>query len=406
MTSRVKPLHFVIHSQYYPPEIGAPQARLSELAKGLVKRGHQVTVLTAMPNYPRGKIYPGFGGLLQREQQDGIQIIRSAIFATQRANMVPRLTTYFSFVISSFLFGSILIHKPDYLLTESPPLFLGIAGYLLSRVKKTRWIFNVSDLWPESAVRLGFIKDGWALRLSYWLEAFCYKKAWIVTGQSRSILLDIKQRFPKIKIYHFSNGVNARLFGLPISSTLKNQVFGNDSRVVILYAGLHGVAQGLEQILLADYKMDKSAFDIIFLGDGPEKQLLIKKTSELGLNNVHFWEPCTRDQMPSILAAADICLIPLKMYLPGAVPSKLYEAMASGKPVMLIAEGEAAQIVNDNGAGIVIKPGDIDGIVQGLQCLVSNAEMRQTMGMAGKQAAELNFDREKIVQVFIDLLEL
>ena len=143
-----------ILTQYYPPEIGAAQVRLSALARGFVRRGHQVTVVTAMPNYPAGRLQPGYHGLWRREQQDGVSVIRSFVYPTQRTDFAHRLTNYFSFVFSSAVFGTFLLREADYLIVQSPPLFLGLTGIWLSRLKGTRMVFNVSDLWPESTVRL------------------------------------------------------------------------------------------------------------------------------------------------------------------------------------------------------------------------------------------------------------
>jgi len=139
-------------------------------------------------------------------------VIRTFIYPTQSAGMVKRLLCYFSFVFSSVVLGGLLLDEPDYILTESPPLFLGISGFLLSRWKRARWIFNVSDLWPESVVRLGALKPGLALRLSEWLEAFYYRHAWLVSGQSSEIVQNIKKRFPSVPTFYLPNGVNTQNF--------------------------------------------------------------------------------------------------------------------------------------------------------------------------------------------------
>jgi len=255
----VKSLHLVIHTQYYPPEIGAPQSRLSELATRATQQGHQVTVLTAMPNYPKGKIYHGYGGFFRREQIDGVQVIRTCIYPTQKTDFIRRLTNYFSFVFSSAIFGSFSIRKVDYLLTESPPLFLGLAGFILSRINRSHWIFNVSDLWPITAVRLGVIeKDGFAYKLSAWLEAFCYQQAWLVSGQSKSIIDDISQRFPQCKTFHLSNGVDTTKFGTRYEmGSIRNHIELKDE-FTIIYAGLHGIAQGLDQIIEAAARLEEN----------------------------------------------------------------------------------------------------------------------------------------------------
>jgi glycosyltransferase involved in cell wall biosynthesis len=397
---------FAILTQYYPPEIGAPQARLSGLAKQLVAAGHQVTVLTAMPNYPAGKIQDGYGGLLRRESLGGIDVIRTLIYPTQKANIIPRLTNYLSFVGSACVFGSFLLEKPDYLLVESPPLFLGLAGIWLSWLKRTRMIFNVSDLWPESAVRLGVLDRGTlAYRLSEQLESFCYRNAWLVTGQSRGILSDISRRFPTSATYHLSNGVDIEMFNVgPREMNL--EAAKTSSSLITMYAGLHGLAQGLDQVLKAASELATEPFQFVLVGDGPEKCALMKEANKEGLRNVRFCDARPAHEIPSILASADVLLVMLKTYIPGAVPSKLYEAMASGKPLVLVGKGEAAKIVRESEAGIVIEPGDSGGFADALRTLRKNPELRRRMGGNGRQAAEENFDRQKIIQRFIEHLEV
>jgi len=400
-------MRFGILTQYYPPELGAPQARLSDLAQRLAERGHEVIVLTAMPSYPQGKIYPGYGGVTRSETMQGVRVVRTAIYPTQKINLLPRLTNYFSFVLSSWLVGGWSLPRLDYLLTESPPLFLGMAGYVLSRWKRARWIFNVSDLWPESAVRLGLLKDGLSLRLSQALEAFCYRKAWLVTGQSRSILDDIQGRFPGVRTYHFSNGVDTTVFQQDGKGGERLAAVSGDGEIVALYAGLHGVAQGLDQVLLAAARLeDLPRFRISFVGDGPDKKRLQNMAEELGLTNVRFLDPVPKEAMPALVSQADICLAPLKIYIPGAVPSKLYEAMACGRPVVFVGEGEAAQIVIASQAGLVIRPGDVSGLAASLRELAVDGELRRHLGACGRRVAETQFDREIIFRKFeIQLLE-
>ena len=393
-------------TQYYPPETGAPQNRLSELAHRLVKSGHTITVLTAMPSYPIGKIFPGYGGLLRRERVNGVEIIRTIIYPTKSTVFVKRLTNYISFMLSSILIGGWFVRKQDYVFTESPPLFLGISGYLLSRWKGARWIFNVSDLWPESAVRLGLLKTGLALHLGRALESFCYRRAWLITGQSSTIIQDIKSRFPGVPTYHFSNGVDTIRFGPDRSTQVARHMLANGSKCVVLYAGLHGVAQGLDQIVEAAACMrNESSLQFVLVGEGPEKESLVRLAREREAMNVRFlgFEP--QENMPALIAAADILVVPLKTYIPGAVPSKLYEAMASGRPVILVASGEAADIVSKNGVGLVIRPSDIDGLVKAVRLLSADSRKRLSLGSRGRQIALAQYDRRTIVNQFMGYLE-
>jgi glycosyltransferase involved in cell wall biosynthesis len=401
-------MRLCIQTQYYPPEMGAPQARLSELARRFAAAGHQVQVLTAMPNYPRGRIYPGYSGLFGHERLDGIDVERAFIYPTKSVGLTRRLANYFSFVASSAAVGVARLPRVDYLLTESPPLFLGLSGWLLARLKRARWIFNVSDLWPESAVRLGIVGPGPGLRAAERLEAFCYRHAWLVTGQSREILASIGERFPGVATYHLSNGVDTELFRPDRKTAEMRQLLVGDTRAscVAIYAGLHGVAQGLGQVLEAAARLrDVDALAIVLVGDGPEKEELQARARTLDLGRVRFLDPQPREAMPALLASADLALVPLGTVLPGAVPSKLYEAMGAGLPVVQVASGEAERILADADAGVTVAPGDVDGLTQALAQLAGDPARRAALGTRGRAAAAKSYDRGAIAARFIAHLE-
>jgi glycosyltransferase involved in cell wall biosynthesis len=399
-------MKIVVHTQYFPPEIGAAPNRLSALVQGLTNAGHEVTVLTAMPNYPLGRYYPGYRRLVQCENHKGSYVVRTFIYPTQSAGMVKRLLCYFSFVFSSVAMGGWFLDEPDYILTESPPLFLGISGFLLSRWKRARWIFNVSDLWPESAVRLGILKPGLALRLSEALEAFYYRKAWLVSGQSSEIVQDINTRFPRVPTFYLPNGVDTQRFRPDCSTPASRALLRSQAGCVVLYAGLHGLAQGLEQIIeAADQLRHDASITFVFVGDGPVKRALLSEAEARGLSNLKFLDSVPQDQMPSLIAAADIVLVPLKTHIPGAVPSKLYEAMASGRALVVIASGEAADIVSRNRVGVVVSPSDIQSLTRSLLDLARNPSYREQLGAEARRAAITQFDRSVTIARFIRYLE-
>jgi glycosyltransferase involved in cell wall biosynthesis len=398
-----------ILTQYYPPEMGAPQARLSDLARRLRVEGHDVCVLTAMPNYPAGRVFPGYCGVFRRESRDGIRIIRTCLWPSRGYGVFRRTASYFSFVLSSLIVGAVTLGRLDCLITESPPLFLGLTGFVLSRLKRAHWIFNVSDLWPESAVRLGVVHSGLLLRLAYRLEAFCYRNAWLVTGQSCEILADIARRFPGVPTYHLSNGVDTAVFSPEFrSEPSRRRLLGNEPGevAVAIYAGLLGLAQGLDQLLRAAARMGKATdVAVVLVGDGPEREDLQRLHKTLGLDRVHFLGPFPREAIPSLLASADIAVVTLKTEIPGAVPSKIYEAMGAALPVVLVAGGEAAQIVREAGAGIVVAPGDVESLAAALAELGRDADRRRDMGRRGRQAAVSRFDRAAIARDFSRRLE-
>lgn len=400
-------MKLTILTQYYPPEVGAPQNRLSHLASHFASAGHDVTVLTAMPNYPSGKIQRGYGGLLRQERDAGVRIIRTPIYPSRSAALLPRLLSYFSFVCSSALFGSFLLNASDFLLVESPPLFLGIAAVWLSRLKRAKLIFNVSDLWPESAVRVGVIRQGsLAHRSGMRLESFCYRRAWLVTGQSNGILQDIEARFPNQATFLLSNGANTKVFHPQKRTTEARKRLTSENEFVVLYAGLHGLAQGLEQVLAtAEHVQSDGGYRFIFIGDGPHKEKLLETAKRRGLKNVSFWDSLPSTEMPQLLAAADLIVVPLGMHLPGAVPSKLYEAMASGRPIVLVVSGEAAEIVRRYNAGLVVDPGQVPSLVGAIRELRSNKELADQLAQNARRAAVGHFDRAEIAGSFVRYLE-
>lgn len=394
-------------TQYFPPEMGAPQRRIGELAHRFRQRGHDVTVLTAMPNYPTGRVFDGYSGLFQMERTNDLRVLRSWIHPSQSASLGPRLANYFSFVGSSATLGALTLGRQDYLFVESPPLFLGLSGLALRSATGARIIFNVSDLWPESAANLGVVsREGLAYRAALRLEAACYRTAWLVTGQSKTTVESIQSRFPRVPTYHLSNGCDTTLFGASrYSPALRKRFDPNGDRFVSVYAGLHGLAQGLEQILHAAERVRDTSHRFVLIGDGPEKPALQAAARSRGLDNVVFEAPMSPDQVPAALASADAILVTLKHHIPGAVPSKIYEAMASERPLILVDEGEAAEIVRSGDAGVVVSPGQVGELVAALEQVRLSTDASSRMTRRARQLACDRFDRAAIANRFIDRLE-
>ena len=285
-------MRLVIHTQYYPPEMGTPQARLSDLAKRFVKHGHQVYVLTAMPNYPQGRIHSGYGGFFRREERDGVTVIRTFIYPTKSVGLIRRLANYFSFVFSSLVVGTFFLPKADFLITESPPLFLGISGWLLSKLKGARWILNVSDLWLDSLKESGLLPgQNFTYRVLNGMSLFFYRKAWLVTGQSKEIIAEIQRRIPSGRLYHLSNGVDLDSFHPTKRNEQIRQHYLNEGETGFVYAGLHGFFQGLDQLILRADRLRDEPIRFLFFGDGSEKEAIVKMASNLGLTNVDFHPP-------------------------------------------------------------------------------------------------------------------
>ncbi|WP_346848623.1 MULTISPECIES: glycosyltransferase family 4 protein [unclassified Clostridium] len=396
-------------TQYCPPEVGAPQNRIFEFAKQLKKFGHEVTILTAMPNYPRGEIFEEYRGKkIVKETIDGIDIVRTGIYATKSKDFVKRLRNYLSFTWSSVFSGAKHIEEQDVIITESPPLFLGWSGYVLSKMKKAKFVFNVSDLWPESAVKLGVLHNKAMIKASTWLEEFCYRKAAAVTGQTKGIVDNIVSRgFDKNKVHIITNGVDTEFFKKENKSEEFRESIGIEDKFAVVYAGIHGIAQGLEVLVdAAEIIKEEKEIQIVFIGEGPEKPMLMNRVKEKKLENVTFLPMQHKKDMPKIIASMDATVVPLKKLdiFKGALPSKMFENLASEIPIVLAVEGEAENLINSAKAGIVVEPENSKEIAEAILRLYKDKELREKLGENGREYAIRNFSREAIARKLENIL--
>jgi len=403
-------MNILILTQYFPPEVGAPQNRLYELAIRLLKYGNSVTILTVMPNYPERRIFVGYQGKLYlKENMDGLKVFRTYIYVSKSSSVFFRLLNYFSFVFSSLLWGIFSNHSVDLLVCESPPLFLGISAYFIARIKQAKLIFNVSDLWPESAEKLGIISNKFLLRISKALEEWIYKKSTAISGQTMGIVKNIQKRFPNKMVYWLKNGVDLLYFDFKKcnKSWRKTQGF-TDNDFLLSYAGIIGHAQGLEVILkTASLLKNYPKIKILLIGDGPEKQKLMAKKESLKLKNVFFYDVQPKRKMLNILCSIDAAIIPLRkldLFL-GAIPSKIFENLALKKPILLGIDGEAKELfINQGKCGLHFEPENADELVEKILYLHSNPRLISKLGENAIEYVTRNFDRNIIAREFNDFL--
>jgi len=401
----------LILTQYYPPETGAPQNRLSDLAQRLHLRGVEVTILTAMPNYPKMEIFEGYQGhSFIKETIQQITVYRTKIYVSKSKKILARLRNYFSFVWSSALASGQLASRYDYLLCESPPLFLGYSAMYLARKKKAKLIFNVSDLWPESAEKLGVVTNPWLLKLAYNLEAKCYRKAFLVTGQTQGICEDIRMRFPKVNTYWLPNGADLDFYNpIEIDDKKWRDKHGFESgEFIILYAGILGLAQGLEIIpKAAEYFRQDAHIRFVLLGAGPESTKLQALIEAKELKNVTLLPPVLKEEMPAILKSVNAAVIPLRKLelFKGAIPSKIFEAMAMNLPILLGVDGESRQLFIEQGqCGLYFEPEQETELVKVIKQLVEQPELAKKLGDNGRQFVLQHFNRSTIAQNFLNFI--
>jgi glycosyltransferase involved in cell wall biosynthesis len=377
--------------------MGAPQARLSELGERLVDLGWQVEVLTALPNYPTGRVFEAYDRRRPVVEQVGrLRTVRVPLFTAQRG-FLNRIRCYLSFVQSANRHGPRLCGRPDLLFVESPPLFIGYAARHLSRRWQCPFVFNVSDLWPESAVRMGIVKPGIATWLAERLELKLYRQAAGITGQSSEIIASIARRAGAVRTAVITNGVDPTRFGPAFADDTSRKLIGDEPGPVFVYVGLLGHAQGLDQILdLAAQMPDTQPGRFVLAGDGPERERLAGRIARESIRRVRLLPAQPRDRVAPLLAACDVAVVTLGMAIPGAVPSKIYEAMASALPILLIADGEAARRVTDAECGLTVVPRDLSGARHAFERLSASAELRRRLGAAGRRAAETTYNRDEI----------
>jgi glycosyltransferase involved in cell wall biosynthesis len=379
--------------------MGAPQARLSELGERLIDLGWQVEALTALPNYPTGRVFPGYPRRRPMVETVGrIRTVRVPLLPSQKG-FARRLACYFSFAASSAFHGPRLCARPDVLFVESPPLFLGFAARRLARRWACPYVLNVSDLWPRSAIEMGVVKPGLATRMTERLELSLYRGATGVTGQSEEIVESVAARSPGTPVEVITNGVDPARFGPGMADAEARALIGPEPGPVFLYAGLLGLAQGLDQLLdVAAALPPEVPGRCVLVGEGPVRAALQARIDRERIGRVRLVPAQPRERIPALLAAADVAVATLGLRLLGAVPSKIYEAMASSRPLLLIAEGEAARRVERAQCGLTVRPGDLISARAAWMRLATDPELRARLGEAGRRAAETEYDRAAIAR--------
>ncbi len=398
-------------SQYFPPEVGATQTRAYEMARHLVSVGHQVTMLTEVPNHPSGIIPPEYRGkLYEKSSLEGIDVIRVWVKASPEKTFASRMLFYLSYMVSAALAGLILARgRYDLLYATSPPLFVGGAALALSYVRRIPLVFEVRDLWPESAVALGELTNPHAVALAGKLEEMCYNRARRVVVVTEGIRQRLVERGFGAKVVIIPNGANTDLFRPdPAGAAALRAELGLTGKFLVLYAGIHGVAQGLEVVLEAARRLQEvPEVHFLFVGEGPKKAELLALKEKMGLTNVTMLSERPRSDMPALLSAANVALVPLRRLelFQGAVPSKMFDAWACGCPVILSIDGEARQILDRAEAGVFVEPEDAEQMAQAIRRLKDEPDRAQRYGEQGRRFVEAHYSRQRLAAQLEALLQ-
>lgn len=391
-------MRITVITQYYKPEMGAPQNRLYEMCRGLKDNGADVSIITGMPNYPTGKIFDAYKGKFSMtETLDDMEVKRYWLYASNARKMLPRIWNMISFSMTVMCALRYLRRrKNDYIIVESPPLTLGESALLLAKWTGAKLIMNVSDLWPLSARELGAMSgDGLAYKSLEKLEHNLYKKSIFCMGQSQEIVDYIRDHGAK-EVYLFRNGVDpSRFEGIDVKP--------EEGKVKLVYAGLLGFAQGIADICKS-VNFAELGMELHIYGAGGEQAEIEAFIADNPNNGIFYHGVVSRQELPLKLKDANMTLIPLVKNIFGAVPSKIYESMAAGLPIMFVGEGEGARIVKENNIGLVAHSKDYKALEENIKYAVSHPEEMKIMSDNCKDCAENKFNRPKQIKSLYEFL--
>lgn len=396
--------------QYFPPEMGAPAARTYEHARYWVENGHEVTVITGFPNHPTGVIHPAYRNQwFKRETVEGIELLRTRIYVTPNKGFAKRILNFLSFFASALFFGALVTKRPDMVVGTSPQFFCAIAAWILSRLKRVPFVFEVRDIWPESAIELDVLKNRWLIRALEWVELFLYRQADVIipVAESTKPYL-IEKGVPPEKIKIVPNGIDAKYLALPsVSPAQVRAELGLEDKFIISYIGTHGISHALSVVLRAADKLrHEPKFHFLLIGEGADKDELQQLAAKLKLPNVTFMKAQPRERLLSFYRASDISLVPLRR-LPlfqKVLPSKLFELMGNGCPIICSVEGEAAALVKRAQAGLCIEPESVEALLAAIRQLYADAPLRQQLGANGKQFVTTYYLRSMLADTFLKAL--
>ena len=403
-------MHILFLTDNFPPEVNAPASRTFEHCRIWAEAGHQVTVITCAPNFPAGKVFDGYKNKLwQTEDMDGIKVIRVWSYITANEGFIKRILDYVSFMPPAIL-AALFVRKPDLVIGTSPQFFTACAAYTVGLLKNIPFVFELRDIWPESIKAVGAMKDSFIIRLLEKIELFLYRKAKLIVSVTHSFKdILIKRGIDGNKIQVITNGVDAsRFFQMEKDQALVER-FGLQDHLVAGYVGTHGLAHHLETILetaaIAQTNGDKIKF--ILLGNGARKAELVKLAEAMQLKNVIFIDSVPKAEVPSYWSLLDVSIIHLKKMelFTSVIPSKLFECMAMGIPVLHGVAGESAKIVKDNDAGLVFEPEDAQTLYDYLLKLKNDPAVYQQYKANGLVAAQ-KYDRTHLANKFLDLLKV
>lgn len=391
----------------FPPEVNAPASRTFEHCREWVKAGHKVTVITCNPNFPDGKLFKGYRNRLlpQREVIEGIEVVRVWSYITANEGFLKRVLDYLSFAVTSFLAG--LRIRPDVIVATSPQFFTTLSGAGLAAIKRRPWIFELRDLWPESIAALGAMKNSAALRLLERLELALYRNASRVVPVTEAFRRNLIDRgVDPAKIGVVTNGVLLDSFTPLEKDPELVRRFALEGKTVIAYIGTHGAAHALDFILECAAELQDRPYHFLFVGSGAERHALLAEAKARSLDNVSFVESVPKAEVVRYIATCDLMLVPLKKadVFKTVIPSKIFEAAAMQRPILLGVDGQAREIVEQFGAGRFFEPENKRAFIEALESAGDPKAVEEMK--KGCDALARAYDRRRLAKAMLGELEI
>ena len=395
-------------SHYFPPEVNAPASRTHEHCRRWVDEGHEVTVITGVPNHPAGVLFAGYRNRWIREEEiDGIRVIRTWMFLAANAGFAKRILNYVLFAVTAVI-ASKRVRNPDLVLATTPQFFCGLAGAVIARIKRLPFVLEVRDLWPKSIVELGQLQQGFALASLEALERWLYKSSAGIVVNTRAFIDHIADSgYPREKIELIYNGIDPHQFRpQPASQKLRTK-YALESRTAVAYIGTLGLAQGLECVIeTAEILQSRPDIAFLIIGDGAERGKLETMIQERDITNVRLLGLQPRELMPDWIASADILLVCLRdlPVFETVIPSKIFEFLAQERPVILAARGEIRRMAEEAGAAWVIDPQDPQAMADAVEAIARQPDEARRRAAAGRRWVKDEFVRDTLALRMLDFM--
>jgi len=401
-------VHILFITDNFPPETNAPASRTYEHALEWVGMGHEVSVITCVPNFPFGKVYDGYKNkIFQKENMNGIHVYRVWSYMTQNKGFLKRILDFVSFMFSAIL-GSFRVSKPDVVIATSPQFFSAIAGYVVGKLKRSAYIFEVRDLWPEQIVAVNAMKANIIIRMLFRQAKFLYDNSdcVVTVGEGYKEQIQSSYNVPDSRLKVIPNGIFPEIFSKKGKRSEIRKRLGWDGKFVVIYIGTHGMSQKLETIIDSSKILrEKSDILFVFVGEGSEKEKLLSLKNDESLDNCIFYPMQPREGVPELYEAADACIIPLRNcdLFQKNYPSKMFEAMALECPIILSAEGLSCKLLDSAKAGISVPPENPECLAQAILHL--NSEDNLDKYRCGRDYVECHYSRRTWAEYYIDIIE-